>query len=421
MNKKIYTLALVLWPILNIYSYKQGGVLGFGDILFLFLIGYRIAIVRLFKNSKVLISYIVFIGILTGVSLVDIIFLLFAESGSLDSLMSIFRCLFYSVAIIVCIQMIDLNFGMSLIKKVSILNGMIIILQQLLYSLFGIVTYGVLSFIPLNNGATYEIMFDELKIASERFYFRASGLFPEPSYAAQFIIIAIIFFLFEGKQQEYNTKNNYRWAVFLSVSCVVTTSSIGMVFVVLLWGFWFVSEYATKRKNVNSVITFLALIAISIPIVIYLESSLHLFKILQQKLSIYTFLDSDSSFSYRVTRGFKIWYNLDFRGLMFGVGMGNIDEYMANHHVLNEFIKSDYMNSMSYVLCSAGLMGGMSFLAFIYKMLSCKGVMRAMGLYAMFLCLCASTLNSPTWCVMIGLSVAYGIKKKEEGIYGEYA
>lgn len=408
MNKKIFTILLCFWPILNIYSYQTGGLLGFGDICVLvfalFNIGYCQKI-RFYKEIK---YYFIFMIAIIFLSLFDTCMI--GDKGEgLGIITSVARVAFYSVIVIIYIpKCLDLEYGIRIIKWFTVANAVIVYLQTILYMLSGRVTLLILPVLPLANGETYNNMYNSLVAHSGSYYFRASGIFLEPAHLAQYVLIGILLFLYTcDGEKNVNDRKSFWLAFFCSGAAILSTSSIGIVFTILIWVHWAVSTMFKQYISADLAKNYAILIPICILSFIYIIRKLNVFTILFGKLSYVTITDSSSSFAYRVTRGFEIYSKLPIREKLFGVGFGNISSYMVSTSNLNSYAESDYMNSIAYIFCSIGIVGMILFILIFYKILSGNCFLKVFTLYVLALSCCASIFSSDIWVLFMGIYIMF--------------
>lgn len=411
MNKKIFTVLLCLWPILNIYSYQKGGVLGFGDMCILAYMVLAFPFCKMARMSRDVKYYFLFAMALLLLSLLDTC-VLGDKGDGLGAISSIARVAFFSVAVIVYIpKCMDVDYGIRIIKWFTVVNSSIVYLQILLYMFLGKITFLVLPMLPLANGQTYSEMYNYLVLHSGRYYFRASGFFMEPSHFAQYAIVGILLFLYtRDGRRNVNDRKSFWIAAFCSGAVILSTSSIGIIFVIAIWLYWCLALLIRRYYPVNSLRNLLILMPVCLVVCAYMIGKLNVFAILLQKLSYTTITNSQSSFAYRVSRGFEIFANFPIREKLFGVGYGNILTYMESTDNMMEYAVSDYMNSMAYILCSAGVVGIILFIMIFYKVFSKNSFMRIFSMYLLLLTCCSSVVNSGSWMVFMGIYMTFDQK-----------
>ncbi len=408
MNKKIFTVLLCFWPILNIYSYQTGGLLGFGDLCILAYAVFYVRFcqrIRFFKEIK---YYFIFMIAVTAMSLLDTCFI--GEKGEgAGAISSIARVAFYAVIVIMYIpKCLDFEYGIQIIKRFTIANAIIIYAQTILYMFFGRVTLLILPVVPLSNGETYDKMYRSLVAHSGSYYFRASGCFSEPAHFVQYALVGILLFLYDRNgEKNVNDRKSFWLAVCCSGAAILSTSSIGIIFTVLIWVHWVLTTLFKRYVPANLMKNYAVLIPVCLLAFLYIIRKLNVFTILLGKLSFATIMDSNSSFAYRVSRGFEIYSKFPLREKLFGVGFGNISSYMQSTSALNSYADSDYMNSIAYILCSVGLTGLIFFLLIFYKLLSKNYFLKIFTLYILALSCCASVFSSDIWMIFMGIYIMF--------------
>lgn len=408
MNKKIFTVLLCFWPMLNVYSYQAGGLLGIGDICVLLYACMNIRYCRRIRFFREVEYYFVFLIAIIALSLIDTC--LIGEKGDgLGAITSVARIAFYSVIIVVFVpRLFEVEYGIRIIKGITVISSLVVYLQTLLYMFLGRVTLLILPVLPLANGETYSKMYNTLVAHSGRYYFRASAFFSEPAHFAQYALIGILLFLYtRNGEQNVSDRKSFWLAVLCSGATVLSTSSIGIILTVVIWVYWTVSVLLRKYVSVNLMKNYAIVVPLCAVAFLYLIQRLNVFTILLGKLKYTTIMDSNSSFAYRVTRGFEIFSKFPFWEKLFGIGFGNLKTYLQSSDTLNEYARSDYMNSMAYILCSVGVVGFLLFLLLFYKVVGKNRFLRIFTFYILVLSCCASIFSSDIWMVLMAVYIMY--------------
>lgn len=407
VNKNVFTILVSIWPILNIYSFQQGGLIGLGDIFIFLFILLHIKNCLTIENSKYIRHYSVFyIYIILITAFVSLVY-------QINSYGSMLRLVYYYfIVVFVMDKYMDIDFGKKTVCIISILNSAMVYVQWILYLIMGKVTFWIFGAIPLSNGLTYDEMYTVLARNSGNYYFRASGMFTEPAHLAQYAILGIVILLFSDSKNVTKIENKkFGLAVFCSGATILSTSSIGIVVCVFIWFYWLVGCVLKDIIPTKVLLRVLFIVIIGVVFFIFAENRFHLLTILQEKLKHETIINPDSSFAYRVTRGFKIYSKMGLEQKIFGVGFGNIGDVMRNSLVFIDYAESDYMNSFAYILCSSGIVGFILFVRFLFINFKISKFVSAMTVFIILLFISSSTFNSAEWLLYMGLSlVAYNGK-----------
>jgi len=168
---------------------------------------------------------------------------------------------------------------------------------------------------------------------------RPVSFFVEPQAYASFIIP----FLFLALKRS----NNF-WAVLISISILLSTSSQGIIMAIVLW----VNDIYNKRKSKKSVITLIVFTILGI-----LLSSTQIFDFAIEKI-----LSIDLSGDVRIVRGFLIWFEMPPQDKLLGVGYGmdSVRNYVQNLGVFDWAIgneRAGYTSGFSGLLIQFGYIG----------------------------------------------------------------
>lgn len=147
-------------------------------------------------------------------------------------------------------------------------SAALILLQSFLYYLFGVRT--ALLIPALLRAEDRELYFSGKEAVSSGNLFRPSGLFLEPSHFAQYCMPALIYLLFSDYPVP---RKRFRWALFLSLCCLLTISSLGVLICagVLLWYLFF--TYRAKHPGFTQTfllaltVAILLLLALCVPLI----------------------------------------------------------------------------------------------------------------------------------------------------------
>ena len=136
---------------------------------------------------------------------------------------------------------------------------------------------------------------------------------------------------------------------------------------------------------------------------------------LLRKLSQFQNMSQESSTYLRLFRGFDFYRNIGPVEMLFGCGYAHIDEYYETVKLVNvlHYADSNFMNSISRILCSTGIIGLALFMfaiivnarrnggcsrevAILLVILMCVGAIMDIGMFYLYMCFIISrkTRNS---------------------------
>ena len=167
---------------------------------------------------------------------------------------------------------------------------------------------------------------------------RPCGLFPEPSVYA-FYVLPLIYLKLK--------KNQIRSAIILTASVILSTSSLGIFSLIVIWvWFLFVSVQDIRKASIYLIlIIFAVIIAVQTPM---------------GQFAIGKIIDTDYANSPRLTRGWFIFANLSSFQQLFGIGFNNL-LYFIQHGLVQ---LTDYASTIvseeniAYVTSVYGVMIG---------------------------------------------------------------
>ena len=279
--------------------------------------------------------------------------------------------------------------------------SMVLIVQIIMYYAFGEIIYPYIPNMTLNynDGVNSSILIKtSIWEISNGYYFRPSSLFLEPALYAPFSALGITFELFAEKFDRHAIVS----ALFFSVCSILTTSSLALVLCVVAWLCFL---FFRKELWVSHLLGMLLIVLFVVPIIAcFLVSQQGVLTSILIKISSLADLSVDSSTSVRLLRGLQYFKQMDFASQIFGVGYGGLTNYyfFRGIDIGNAGNQVSYMNGLSTILCSIGLIG---FLLFVFFVLSSFFKLNKMG-KTVIICLVfamsvSDMFNSPTYFMFI--------------------
>lgn len=271
------------------------------------------------------------------------------------------RLLYYSLLIYVGCRRIRIDaFFMTLIIAATA-NSIYTIAQYVAHMSLGRDLPTTLPFLPVFNGEDLQGRTDLAE--HYLYYFRPSGLFLEPSYAALFSAPSLLILLLH---ERYSRKSySLPFAAIITIGLVVGTSSMALIAILLGWcGFAarrFVSRNARGQVVVSPLGLFTAL-ALCALVALVLFSPLGEMTLSRANMT-------GGSAGQRVIRGWVVASQLDLKAFMFGTGLNNVAEFVRYFGITTQFDENlDYLSSWSSALVSSGVLVLMGYLLFMARL-----------------------------------------------------
>ena len=306
-------------------------------------------------------------------------------------------------------------FDMSTFKKAlirfCILLSAFVILQVIVYTFMGYLIPGFLMGASLNDGGyTGARLYSNYIIyANIAGYLKPNGFLCEPAHCAQCFFVAILVLLF-GNNKE---KNDIKWAVFISIGTVLTMSTSAMLYLMFAWGAWCFKE---SKKNFLRIIVIIFFVIVLMVIAIkngYLDNVMI---VMQRFTKTITGDNITNSSQLRMMKGFTTFLALPLLQKVFGIGFGNyaaIVPLIGNSLVIN-MVDNEYMNTISYILVSAGVIGFIIMCKFFVQLFrQNSGLGRIMIIALVFMSFGSSIYSSPIWIWMM-LVILYSDRRGDE-------
>jgi hypothetical protein len=171
--------------------------------------------------------------------------------------------------------------------------------------------------------------------------YRPMSIFQEPAAYAGFMLPLLAYSIY---------KKEIMFSIIISISIIMSTSSIGIL---MTFGIWAYSIFFV----VNSKLTKIGLVFVFFVILIFFVSN-DLFAYSADKIMNIN-LENDL----RLANGFLILGNMSGKDLLFGIGMGNITNYL-NMHGLNY---RNYISTISGTMINYGIIGFLFYCDMLFK------------------------------------------------------
>lgn len=415
--KTYLTYLVVLIPILGQYGILTRSF----TIADAFLIpGLALAIFFSISKEKIIINDSRFLIFSLWITIISIIMSLVIPELSLSSsLISIIKCLVYSLIILFFSkEYIDIDKSLDFYSKTVTILSILIFVQIFIYKITGIIKPWVI------NSSLFPAVFVNDDYFSGGYLvtlggssFRASSIFSEPALYAQYVCPCLIMNIFRK-----TSKKNYLLLALVTLSTIFTKSANGLVYVIITWVFaiiYNIYEFIKKKeKNIKSLYIFVAILIVLATPLLYpkikniisgSDSSL------LSRISEITDSRGETSGSMRVVRGWKIYYGLRWYEKIFGIGIGNIVEYLDVHNSIVTTFKeayNGYMSGLSSIFVNSGFIGGILFLYWwIYMFIKNKSVVKSLLIFLLLYLIASNSFFSLNFVMVIIMIIT--ISKKE--------
>lgn len=371
IKRRWYTLIVMLLPILNQYTCLS---ITFMDIfnIFSFLAYFSISKGRI-KIKNDFIPYILYALALMLVSMFGL---------SVYSMTLIMKNMFSFVFLtfnlfFVASELFDLEYGFKIYTNIIIISCVVVIVQIILNILFSTRLVLVLPKTILNygNGMSGELFIRTVQSYSN---YRASAFFLEPAYFAEYCLPFLFLALFNSDAR-LNTENIIR-CLFVTISISLTTSMLGIIGCIMAWSIYLIQMFWTSKRR-----KLIVLIPLIYVVGIYIFNLDSVQEQIVSKLYSAQNLDMSTSLSLRLIRGGYCFNQLSNVRQIFGVGYGCVSSFFTQYNITTildrEGIANSYMNGISLMLCSLGILGTLLYLIPVIKL-----VIKNKKVFMLFMC-----------------------------------
>lgn len=377
LSKKVYTILLVLMPILNQYMF---GPLTYID--FFSITGFIIFILNKgkinFQNQH---CWIIFFLLYTccvtyvtaifidSISVININLRMIKFIIMMINLFFIAPCLFEFKIALNCYT---IAVGFAVLVFIIEYISFFIFHRHLVFLIPG------LSLNYENGMMATTLIENNIGRIKDGFFFRPKSIFIEPAYYCLYCTPWLSIAIFRKKL--------WFLVIVVTISMILSTSTTGLVISVVIWLFYFIFNLNNPSKNLKviAIVFFVAIVAIN-----YIDMSGFLTSFFDKKREI-SELSQTSSLTLRVVRGWECLKNLDILHCFFGCGYGNIHAYFFEKGIKTIYdysnSKLDYMSGFFSVLCSIGFVGFVTYIGAIVSSIKNNFSFATLPLLFVFIC-----------------------------------
>ena len=392
---RLFTISIALMPILNNYQSLIKGI-GVGEIIVLLsMIGLIInkRTIKLRLEHSGLLLFFIYALIISA--------LMVAFHSSFSARDVIVRMTFFAFyTAIICIPTdddFDTNIFIKYYLRICDICCIFLFVQIIVFHILHRIILGVLPGVPLNYAiSNYSMLYSRFNSLYSYFY-RPTSLFLEPAHFAQFMGPAIPIVLLKK-----DIKFRLFRAIAFSASVLLSTSSVGIVIVGFSWISYFI--YTNKETmNVKKMIQTILIIAVIIATLFFVANISETFSYGLTRLEKILSGGNSSGSSYeRISKGFEIWNQLKFHEKIFGIGYGTYDSYYSMGTINVYDGEVEYMNSLSYILVSGGIISLLLFFFALSKYFNRRNALNlTLILLLLILFLSSSVINTPIYAIIM--------------------
>ncbi|WP_078543562.1 hypothetical protein [Litchfieldia alkalitelluris] len=378
-NVKIYTVLIALLPIIAIYASGVPGI-NLGELFLVAFWAYSLIFVKKgVFNSYSQVNILIFFG---WYAIFSTFISMFFDSSQINDVMvrTIRFCFYLFVIVYLSRKFFSLNYAIKVIKFVSIAGTFYIIIQNISYRFFGLILKGFLPFIPV-----YTSQYETYDYAGlyETIFYRPTSFFLEPAHYSQYVLIALVLFLFK---EEFNIKNIIS-SVFITIGVLLSTSGQGLIIATLIWFVYMLNLLLAKREIWKKRLLGITFPIITLAVLPFLLRS----EIIQNNIS--RILSSGSATSTAVgarTSGYLTFIMEDSIFIkLFGAGFGN-----TPHGV--------WFAGLSYILYCLGIIGFLFLLGiFLIYYLKANSKFIKMLIFVCFMLSVSAEIINSYWIVFM--------------------
>lgn len=326
LSRKAYMWALVLMPMLSLYGI---GTLGIDIGTLLVLLCLILSVVYdskgcIFINPNYSIWYIYLIYIVISIFITKNI----GFQGSISEASIILRAvknilyIFILINSITC-EIVEYKYLKKIYLVIARISTYYILFQSVMYYGFKRIIPGYIKYFLISES------YGERLQETNFLLYRPTSLFYEPSHYLEFIVIALIICLFD----EYIlTKKNVYDAVLITIGILMSTSGMGIVSLVIIWGIWIIYRLKKLHSYKIQLRVFVLFACIILGAILFMKTN--------YATKIVSRLFSSSANTYSATDARTEVYKKIFEGsmfsILFGRGYGNVlDNYFFSSWAFN--------------------------------------------------------------------------------------
>lgn len=401
---RIFSYLIVIMMLGSVYLFPFFKSLDMGEVMVMAFIPYFVMNMRSFTIKR---EYTLIYVFVCYSLLVTMLMSVLLNGSMIDPTVRMIRDFFYYFVIFFLgSHFFDMRSFKKAIVYFCVLLSAFIILQVLVYTVMGYLIPGFMMNVPLNDGGYTgaQLYSNYLRYASIAGYLKPNGFLCEPAHCAQCFFVAVLVLLF-GNHRE---KNDVKIALFISIGMALTMSTSAMLYLMFAWGIWCFKE--SKRNFVKILVIVFCVFIIGM--VALKKGQLDNVMVVIQRFTQTLSGDNvTNSSQLRMMKGFTTFLVLPLLHKIFGIGFGN---YSAAISLISgsaeiNMMDNEYMNTVSYILVSAGVIGFIIMVLFFIRLFRKSfGLGKIMIIALVLMSSGSSVYSSPIWIWMMLLILYSG-------------
>ncbi|MBC2726056.1 hypothetical protein [Desulfosporosinus sp.] len=348
---KFFTFAIILSPFLKQYTSLLPGVT-LGDVTLGISCLFLLLSLRFNNITKKIIPLLLLWLFGTFVTLCSVFI---QQELTFEIATRFIRYSFYVFLVLIASNNFNLKYALKIYRVLCILTSTYIIVQVIIYNSAGMILPYKLLPIPWASGNTFGS--DYVISIAQKYYYRPSGIFIEPGYAAQFLLPGLSFSLFGWMKLQ---KVDIKGTLIIFTALTLSTSSQGIFIGVSILGLYVLSFIRTN-ENYYNLLKKLVIMSVSVVVLIFFLK----LDVVQSSINKVTGeIRGGSSVSLRIFRGIAVYKELPILFKIVGVGHGNLGNYVMRNGISTQYdpaiitpATADYANGVSTVLLYYGIFG----------------------------------------------------------------
>lgn len=404
-----FSLLLVFSLVLGVYRISVFPALSFADailILSFIVLIIKYHVLELFPD-KVLYVFLVY-------SIMITLFVAIIKNTDLSE--TITRLLgdgFYYICIFAfAYSFLNYKYFSKWVYRICVALGLYVVLQQIVFLSTDYLLPGFLMSATVTQTNTpIEIYQGTMSSAHRLGYLKANGFLLEGAHVAQALAIGFLV----SYDFDNNDFKSIKRAMFFSVSSILSFSASAVFYIAFLWLVIMFRMMKSNRIN-KRISAILMVVLIGAVILALLSVSDRMLSVVGRLFSASNISTADHSSYMRLYKGYDYWTKIPLIYQIFGIGFGN---YMSLTFLYNgtnfDIMNSEYMNSLSYLLISSGIIGIiMLVLVFtkLYRRSNLKGKIAILLL--LLFCISSSVYSSIYWIWLVVVIMYNSIKKTSD-------
>lgn len=404
-----FTFLVMTMPIINNYASPIPSI-GLSEFILLLSIPLMCHIIILYRKKILLHRY--WLYFFYGITSSLVILLLNSKFSVDDVVDRLLRDTFYVFLVLLFAQIFfDVKYAIKLYKKLTIITCVYLILQCISFYVFDVILPWLIPGLDLNFSTVSLSAYLEYYKNMYLYYFRPNSIFMEPAQFAQFVTPYLVLLLFPINNKD---NINYKLAILVSISLLLSTSANAYVLLFVIWSIWYIYSCIQVKEHKKIVVFFVVGISFIIALFLLYKHSAEFNRFIMRLNNIGN--GESGSGNVRLLRGAYFFGSLDSVFKIFGIGFGNFSNFSSAYFISTLYdIGTEYMNSLSYILVSSGIVGLVIFLWVLYCEYK-KGSLsvKILVIILLLMFLSSSIYSSPIYVILLTFILYLPKNKIEE-------